>query len=147
MLGISGYMVYARAAFLTAIRQSANPPTIAQRCLNLLGTLLLACVRLTATEPYADGSRWSRPVPAFVHTLRSLPLLRLVINMAKEDEKKPTAADKGKSKATNGDGENSKDAKVDAEDKKGAVTATGGTFRHERALAMGSGLMASCRGA
>ena len=50
--------------------------------------------------------------------------------MAKEDEKKPTAADKGKGKApVNGDAEkdakNGKDAKVDGADKKGAATATG----------------------
>lgn len=51
--------------------------------------------------------------------------------MAKEDEKKPTAAEKGKGKApVNGDAEkdakNGKDGKVDAEDKKGGVaTATG----------------------
>jgi hypothetical protein len=50
--------------------------------------------------------------------------------MAKEDEKKPTAAEKGKGKApVNGDAEkdakNGKDAKVDGEDKKGAATATG----------------------
>lgn len=48
--------------------------------------------------------------------------------MAKEDEKKPTATDKGKSKAVSGDKERLKDAKVDAEDKKGAVGATGGRF-------------------
>jgi hypothetical protein len=51
--------------------------------------------------------------------------------MAKEDEKKPTAAEKGKGKApVNGDAEkdakNGKDGKVDSEDKKGGVaTATG----------------------
>jgi 26S proteasome regulatory subunit N1 len=50
--------------------------------------------------------------------------------MAKEDEKKPTAADKGKGKApANGDADkdtkNGKDGKVDAEDKKGVATATG----------------------
>jgi hypothetical protein len=51
--------------------------------------------------------------------------------MAKEDEKKPTAADKGKGKApVNGDAEkdakNGKDAKADANDKKaGAATAPG----------------------
>ncbi len=48
--------------------------------------------------------------------------------MAKEDEKKPTATDKGKSKAVAGDKEKPKDAKMDAEDKKGAVGATGGMF-------------------
>jgi len=51
--------------------------------------------------------------------------------MAKEDEKKPTAAEKGKGKAPmNGDAEKDaktgKDGKVDLEDKKGGVaTATG----------------------
>jgi 26S proteasome regulatory subunit N1 len=50
--------------------------------------------------------------------------------MAKEDEKKPTAAEKGKAKATsNGeaekDAQNGKNAKVDGDDKKGAATATG----------------------
>jgi 26S proteasome regulatory subunit N1 len=51
--------------------------------------------------------------------------------MAKDDEKKPTAAEKGKGKApVNGDAEKDaktgKDGKVDAEDKKGAgATATG----------------------
>lgn len=50
--------------------------------------------------------------------------------MAKEDEKKPTAAEKGKGKApVNGDAakdaKNGKDAKADAEDKKGVATATG----------------------
>lgn len=50
--------------------------------------------------------------------------------MAKEDEKKPTAAEKGKGKApVNGDAEkdakNGKDGKVDADDKKGVATATG----------------------
>jgi 26S proteasome regulatory subunit N1 len=50
--------------------------------------------------------------------------------MAKEDEKKPTAAEKGKGKApVNGDAEKDaktgKDGKVDAEDKKGVATATG----------------------
>lgn len=49
--------------------------------------------------------------------------------MAKEDEKKPTAADKGKGKAVNGDAAKATDAKVDGEDKKGAVTTTGGMFR------------------
>jgi 26S proteasome regulatory subunit N1 len=51
--------------------------------------------------------------------------------MAKEDEKKPTAAEKGKGKTpVTGDAEKDaktgKDGKVDAEDKKGGVaTATG----------------------
>jgi 26S proteasome regulatory subunit N1 len=50
--------------------------------------------------------------------------------MAKEDEKKPTAAEKGKAKApVNGDAEkdakNGKDAKPDSDDKKGVATATG----------------------
>jgi hypothetical protein len=57
--------------------------------------------------------------------------------MAKEDEKKPTAADKGKGKApVNTDADKSKDAKPDAEDTKGAVATTGGMF----------GLRDSCRG-
>ena len=46
--------------------------------------------------------------------------------MAKEDEKKPTTADKGKGKAVNGDAD--KDAKVGLEDKKGGVATTGGMF-------------------
>lgn len=45
--------------------------------------------------------------------------------MAKDDETKPTTADKGKGKAVNGDAEKSKDTKADGEDKKGAAT-TGG---------------------
>jgi hypothetical protein len=50
--------------------------------------------------------------------------------MAKDDEKKPTAAEKGKGKApVNGDAEKDpktgKDGKVDGEDKKGAATAPG----------------------
>jgi 26S proteasome regulatory subunit N1 len=51
--------------------------------------------------------------------------------MAKEDEKKPTAAEKGKGKAppsgdADKDAQNGKDAKVDGDDKKGGVaTATG----------------------
>jgi 26S proteasome regulatory subunit N1 len=50
--------------------------------------------------------------------------------MAKEDEKKPTAADKGKGKApakndAEKDPKADKDAKVDGEDKKGAATAAG----------------------
>lgn len=44
--------------------------------------------------------------------------------MAKEDDKKPTAAEKGKAKAVNGEAAKDKDAKV--EDKKGAATASGG---------------------
>lgn len=52
--------------------------------------------------------------------------------MAKEDEKKPTALDKGKGKAPlNGeadkDAKKDKDGKVDSEDKKGGVATTGGT--------------------
>ncbi|KAH9881855.1 proteasome regulatory particle base subunit [Plenodomus biglobosus] len=42
--------------------------------------------------------------------------------MAKDDETKPTAADKGKGKAVNGDAEKAKDAKADGEDKKVATT-------------------------
>lgn len=49
--------------------------------------------------------------------------------MAKDDDKKPTAADKGKGKApTANDADKSKDAKPDAEDKKGGVATTGGMF-------------------
>jgi hypothetical protein len=53
--------------------------------------------------------------------------------MAKDDEKKPTAADKGKGKApANGDADkdakNGKDGKVDGEDKKGAVATAAGMF-------------------
>jgi hypothetical protein len=53
--------------------------------------------------------------------------------MAKEDEKKPTAAEKGKGKApVNGDADkdakNGKDAKVDVEDKKGGVATATGMF-------------------
>jgi len=47
--------------------------------------------------------------------------------MAKDDEKKPTAADKGKGKApAANDAETAKDAKPDVEDKKGGVATTGG---------------------
>jgi hypothetical protein len=50
--------------------------------------------------------------------------------MAKDDEKKPTAADKGKGKApVQDDADKGKDAKPDAEDKKGAVATSGGMFR------------------
>lgn len=45
--------------------------------------------------------------------------------MAKDDEKKPTAADKGKAKAVNGDAEKKEDTKTDGKDKK--VETTGGT--------------------
>ena len=50
--------------------------------------------------------------------------------MAKEDEKKPTAADKGKGKApvkneAEKDAKADKDGKVDDKDKKGAATAAG----------------------
>ena len=38
--------------------------------------------------------------------------------MAKDDEKKPTAADKGKGKAVNGDAEKKDDTKADGKDKK-----------------------------
>ena len=47
-----------------------------------------------------------------------------VIIMAKDDEKKPTAADKGKAKAVNGDAEKKEDTKTDGKDKK--VETTGG---------------------
>jgi hypothetical protein len=47
--------------------------------------------------------------------------------MAKEDGKKPTAAEKGKGKApVTNDADKSKDAKPDLEDKKGGVATTGG---------------------
>jgi hypothetical protein len=50
--------------------------------------------------------------------------------MAKDDEKKPTAADKGKGKApVQGDADKGKDAKPDVEDNKGGVATTGGMFR------------------
>jgi 26S proteasome regulatory subunit N1 len=42
--------------------------------------------------------------------------------MAKEDEKKPTAADKGKGKAVNGDAEKKNDTKTDGKDKKVETT-------------------------
>lgn len=45
--------------------------------------------------------------------------------MASDDEKKPTAADKGKGKAVNGDTANKDDTKADGKDKK--VETTGGT--------------------
>ena len=45
--------------------------------------------------------------------------------MAKDDEKKPTAADKGKGKAVNGDAEKKDDTKADGKDKKPETT--GGT--------------------
>lgn len=50
--------------------------------------------------------------------------------MAKDDEKKPTAADKGKGKAVNGEADKKEDAKADGKDKK--VETTGGTlcWRH-----------------
>jgi 26S proteasome regulatory subunit N1 len=52
--------------------------------------------------------------------------------MAKEDEKKPTAAEKGKAKAplnseADKDTKKDKDGKPDSEDKKGVAT-TGGMF-------------------
>lgn len=46
--------------------------------------------------------------------------------MAKEDEKKPTVADKGKGKAVNGDAEKDKDVKKDGEDKKAGAATSGG---------------------
>ncbi|KAJ4368073.1 proteasome regulatory particle base subunit [Neocucurbitaria cava] len=51
--------------------------------------------------------------------------------MAKEDEKKPTAAEKGKGKAVNGDAGKEKDTKVDGEDKKGAAATTGEELSEE----------------
>ncbi|KAH6614196.1 26S proteasome non-ATPase-like protein regulatory subunit 2 [Boeremia exigua] len=42
--------------------------------------------------------------------------------MAKDDEKKPTAADKGKGKAVNGDAEKKEDTKADGKDKKVETT-------------------------
>ena len=45
--------------------------------------------------------------------------------MAKDDEKKPTAADKGKGKAVNGDAEKKDETKADGKDKKPETT--GGT--------------------
>ena len=42
--------------------------------------------------------------------------------MAKDDEKKPTAADKGKGKAVNGDAEKKDDTKADGKDKKPETT-------------------------
>jgi 26S proteasome regulatory subunit N1 len=45
--------------------------------------------------------------------------------MAKDDEKKPTAAEKGKGKAVNGDAEKKEDTKADGKDKK--VETAGGT--------------------
>ncbi|KAF2129419.1 26S proteasome non-ATPase-like protein regulatory subunit 2 [Dothidotthia symphoricarpi CBS 119687] len=49
--------------------------------------------------------------------------------MAKDDEKKPTAAEKGKGKAVAGDADKDKDAKV--EDKKGAATSSGEELNEE----------------
>jgi 26S proteasome regulatory subunit N1 len=49
--------------------------------------------------------------------------------MAKDDEKKPTAAEKGKGKAPlAGDVEKAKDAKPDGKDKMGGAATTGGMF-------------------
>jgi hypothetical protein len=71
--------------------------------------------------------------------------------MAKDDEKKPTAAEKGKGKApVTGDAEKGKDAKPDAEDKKGGVATTGGMFCLRdscHGYCDGPVLMANCRGA
>ena len=50
--------------------------------------------------------------------------------MAKEDEKKPTATEKGKGKAVNRDAENKESTKADGKDKK--VETTGGMFRLRR---------------
>ena len=53
--------------------------------------------------------------------------------MAKDDEKKPTAADKGKGKApAANDADTAKDAKPDVEDKKAGVATTGGMLRVSR---------------
>lgn len=46
--------------------------------------------------------------------------------MAKDDEKKPTTAEKGKGKAVNGEAEKKEDTKADGKDKK--VETTGGTL-------------------
>jgi 26S proteasome regulatory subunit N1 len=52
--------------------------------------------------------------------------------MAKDDEKKPTAADKGKGKApVQGDADKGKDAKPDVEDNKGGVATTGEELSEE----------------
>lgn len=67
--------------------------------------------------------------------------------MAKDDEKKPTAAEKGKGKALNGDADKAKDAKADAEDKKGAAATTGGMFTVRNSSYSRTWLMTSCRGA
>lgn len=67
--------------------------------------------------------------------------------MAKEDEKKPTAAEKGKAKAVNGDAQKDKDAKPEAEDKKTGVTTTGGTYRMRDSCHGECTLIASRRGA
>ena len=50
--------------------------------------------------------------------------------MAREDEKKPTAAEKGKDKVINRDAEDKKSTKADGKDKK--VETTGGMFRLRR---------------
>ena len=47
--------------------------------------------------------------------------------MAKDDEKKPTVADKGKGKAVNGEADKAKDKDAKADDDKKAAT-TGGMF-------------------
>jgi general stress protein YciG len=67
--------------------------------------------------------------------------------MAKDDEKKPTAAEKGKGKAVNGDVEKDKDVKKDLDDKKGGVATTGGMFARGITTYNAHILMASCRGA
>ena len=71
--------------------------------------------------------------------------------MAKDDEKKPTAADKGKGKApVSNDADKSKDAKPDLEDKKGGVATTGGMSapRHSAdGYRHGLALMTNHRGA
>ena len=71
--------------------------------------------------------------------------------MAKDDEKKPTAAEKGKGKApVAGDAEKGKDAKPDLEDKKGGVATTGGMFclrDSYNSCRNGCVLMVNCRGA
>lgn len=67
--------------------------------------------------------------------------------MAKEDEKKPTAAAKGKGKAVDAGAEKGKDAKADAEDKKGAAASTGGMLLSKETLIIRHALMIAYRGA
>ena len=68
--------------------------------------------------------------------------------MAKEDEKKPTAAEKGKGKAVNGDAEKKVDTKADGKDKK--VETNGGTScprSHCGDMLFGMHTDGKCRGA